>query len=216
MPSSRPPRVFHISRTSASKRVTGDIRARIKKSFAGKSVGSETYHKFTLVLGHAASGKSAWAEAAAAANNLKLIYIATSRLWDDEMAAKARDHAARRGPDWAVVEEPVDLAGACAARAEGEIVLIDCATMWLTNLVMDEVDWAPATDAWIAAMAASPARFVVVSNDVGGGVTPDNALARRFQRAQGALNQRLAVAADRVVLVTAGLAQILKDGFGDD
>lgn len=145
-----------------------------------------------------------------ASSNLRLTYVATARLGDAEMAAKARDHAARRGSEWALVEEPVDLARACAACAEGEAVLIDCATMWLTNLLMDEVDWAPFARAWIAAMAASSARFVVVSNDVGGGVTPDNALARRFQRAQGALNQQLAAAADRVVLVTAGLSQVLK------
>jgi adenosylcobinamide kinase/adenosylcobinamide-phosphate guanylyltransferase len=83
--------------------------------------------------------------------------------------------------------------------------------MWLTDLVLSGRDWRPPAEAWIAAMTAhEAARFTVVSNDVGGGVTPENALARRFQRDQGALNQRLAEAADRVVLVTAGLAQVLK------
>ncbi|MEM7491302.1 MAG: bifunctional adenosylcobinamide kinase/adenosylcobinamide-phosphate guanylyltransferase [Pseudomonadota bacterium] len=161
-------------------------------------------------MGHAASGKSAWAEAAVTASGLGRVYVATARLWDEEMAEKARAHADRRGTGWTLVETPVDLAATCAARTAGEAVLIDCATMWLTNLVMDDVPWeTPAAD-WIAAMVASEARFVIVSNDVGGGVTPDNALARRFQRAQGALNQRLAAVADRVVLVTAGLHQVLK------
>jgi adenosylcobinamide kinase/adenosylcobinamide-phosphate guanylyltransferase len=164
----------------------------------------------TLVLGHAASGKSAWAEAEALRLHEDVTYVATARLWDEEMRAKARAHAARRGADWTLVEEDRDLAGICAACAAGQAVLVDCATMWLTNLMMDDRDWeAPAED-WLHAMSASPARFVVVSNDVGGGVTPNNALARRFQLAQGALNQRLAAAADRVVLVTAGLAQALK------
>jgi adenosylcobinamide kinase/adenosylcobinamide-phosphate guanylyltransferase len=164
----------------------------------------------TLALGHAASGKSAWAEAETALGGGDLVYLATARVWDDEIARKVDAHARRRGSRWAVLEEETDLPTACAARAEGEAVLIDCATMWLTNLTMDGRPWEEAAEAWIAAMGASPARFVVVSNDVGGGVVPDNALARRFQRDQGLLNQRLATAADQVVLVTAGLAQRLK------
>ncbi|MDB2407757.1 bifunctional adenosylcobinamide kinase/adenosylcobinamide-phosphate guanylyltransferase [Jannaschia sp.] len=161
----------------------------------------------TLVLGHAASGKSAWAEGQVLAQGAAT-YVATAALWDEEMQEKARAHAARRGPDWTLIDGPEDLAATC--RALKGPVLIDCATMWLTGLVLADRDWvAPATD-WIAAMQASQATFHVVSNDVGGGVTPDNALARRFQRAQGALNQQLATAADRVILVTAGLPMILK------
>lgn len=138
------------------------------------------------------------------------VYVATSRILDRDMAQKIADHAARRGPDWTLIEEPIDLPSVCASRMVGETVLIDCATMWLTNLMMDDLPWEDRADAWIAAMGAAPARFVVVSNDVGGGVTPDNAMARRFQRMQGALNQRLAAALDAVTLVTAGLPQHLK------
>lgn len=164
----------------------------------------------TLVLGHAASGKSLWAETYLRNLSEKKIYVATAQLWDDDMRAKARDHAARRGSDWQLIEQPDDLAAICAGAGADQTLLIDCATMWLTGLMMAEADWqGPATD-WIAAMATGPAHYIVVSNDVGGGVTPDNALARRFQRAQGALNQQLAAAADRVVLVTAGLPQLLK------
>ena len=166
--------------------------------------------RITLVLGHAASGKSLWAERETLSRGERAVYVATAALWDEEMRAKARDHAARRGPEWRLVETPDDLALACAGAAEGEAWLVDCATMWLTGLMMAEADWDGPAAAWIAAMTASPARFVIVSNDVGGGITPDSALGRAFQKAQGALNQRLAAAADRVVLVTAGLPQVLK------
>jgi adenosylcobinamide kinase/adenosylcobinamide-phosphate guanylyltransferase len=164
--------------------------------------------QITLVLGHAASGKSAYAEAATLAETGHAAYVATAALRDEEMRAKARAHAARRGPAWTLVEQPQDLAATCAGLTGP--VLIDCATLWLTPLVIEDRDWHAAAAAWIAAMRAAEATFHVVSNDVGGGVTPENALARRFQRAQGALNRMLAAEADRVVLVTAGLPQVLK------
>ena len=163
-----------------------------------------------LVLGHAASGKSLWAEGETLRQAGDHVYVATARALDDEMRAKVDRHAARRGPDWTLVEAPTDIAAPCAAARAEQVVLVDCATMWLANLTMDGAGWQDPAEDWIAAMAAAPARFVVVSNDVGGGVTPDNALARAFQRAQGALNQRLAQAMDAVVLVTAGLPQRLK------
>ena len=169
---------------------------------------SGTLENLALVLGHAASGKSDHAEALVRATGLPRAYVATARALDAEMAAKVAAHAVARGPGWRLVEAPTDLAAACA-DATGA-VLVDCATMWLTNLAMDGVDWRAPAEAWLAAMAAAPARFVVVSNDVGGGVTPANAMARAFQRDQGALNRRLAAAAARVELVTAGLPQRLK------
>lgn len=164
----------------------------------------------TLVLGHAASGKSAWAEREVLRMAGTALYIATAVAGDAEMRAKIALHATRRGAEWSLVEAPLDLARACASVEEGAAVLVDCATLWLTNLTMEGRDWQPAAAAWIAAMAASGARFTVVSNDVGGGITPDNAMARAFRRDQGALNQRLAAAAERVVLVTAGLPLELK------
>ena len=164
----------------------------------------------TLVLGHAASGKSGWAEREVLRAGRTATYIATATAHDPEIKEKIALHAARRGGEWSLIEEPFDLARVCAAMPPGRRVLIDCATLWLTNLSMESRDWRPAAEAWIAAMAGSGAAFCVVSNDVGGGVTPANAMARAFQRAQGALNQRLAAAAERVVLVTAGLPQVLK------
>lgn len=167
-----------------------------------------------LVIGHAASGKSAWAEAEVlrAVTNARPIYVATARGDDIEMRAKISAHAARRGAEWSLIEAPEDLAATCAARAAEEVVLIDCATMWLANLTMGGDGWQVPAEAWIAAMAASPARFVVVTNDVGGGIVPANAMARAFQHAQGALNQRLAAAIAGVVTVTAGLPLWLKGG----
>lgn len=166
-----------------------------------------------LVIGHAASGKSAWAEAEArrlAGPTRALVYVATAEALDAEMGRKVAVHAARRGAGWTLVETPSDLAAACAGRVAGEVVLVDCATMWLTGHAMAERDWREPAEAWIEAMAASQARFVVVTNDVGGGVVPGNAMARAFQRDQGLLNQRLAAALPRVVSVTAGLAARLK------
>jgi adenosylcobinamide kinase/adenosylcobinamide-phosphate guanylyltransferase len=163
-----------------------------------------------VILGHAGSGKSRVAEAEVLGRGGRPVYVATAQAWDDEMRAKVAEHAARRGPEWRLVERPADLAAACAGAAAGEEWLIDCATMWLTERVLADAPWEAEAEAWIAAMRGAAGRFVVVSNDVGGGVTPDNALARRFQRAQGALNRRLAAAAGRVALVTAGLSQVLK------
>ena len=165
----------------------------------------------TVVLGHAASGKSAWAERMVEARpgGRSMTYVATARILDAEMAAKVERHTARRR-GWDTLEAQTDLAAAC--RGRDGTVLIDCATMWLTNLAMDGTPWEDPLAAWIAAMRTAPARFWVVSNDVGGGVTPDNAMARAFQRMQGEANQRLAAAADHVVLVTAGLPQWLKGG----
>lgn len=168
----------------------------------------------TFVIGHAASGKSAWAENEvlhmASAGSGRAIYVATAEALDAEMKAKVARHAARRGSGWTLVETPFDLAATCAERRAGEVVLIDCATMWLTRLVMARRDWRRPAQDWITAMTASPACYVVVTNDVGGGVVPDNAVARAFQRDQGLLNQQLAAAMARVVLVTAGLPMRLK------
>lgn len=151
-----------------------------------------------------------WAEEEIANSGTAKRYVATARILDSEMRRKVDLHAARRGPEWSLIEAPDDLATACAAFGPGDSVLIDCATMWLTNRLMDGDDWQVPAQAWFSAMQASPARFIIVSNDVGGGVTPDNAMARQFQRMQGAFNRRLAALSEGVVLVTAGLPQRLK------
>lgn len=164
----------------------------------------------TLVLGGAASGKSAHAEALVTATGRPRVYIATAEAWDAEMAAKIARHRASRGPAWRTLEAPRDLPAALATVTPDEAVLIDCATLWLTNLMLADADLPAAETALLAALAACPAPVVIVSNEVGQGIVPDTALGRRFRNAQGALNQRLAARADTVVAVMAGLPLSLK------
>ncbi|GAC1347457.1 MAG: bifunctional adenosylcobinamide kinase/adenosylcobinamide-phosphate guanylyltransferase [Acetobacteraceae bacterium] len=156
----------------------------------------------TLVLGGARSGKSRHAEALLTALPAPWIYVATAQAFDDEMRERVALHRASRGPGWRTVEEPLDVAGALSA---GEPALVDCLTLWLTNLMLGEHDIAAALDAVEAALAARSAPTVLVANEVGLGIVPDNALARRFRDEAGRLNQRMAARADAVVLTVAGL-----------
>ncbi|MBI1417738.1 MAG: bifunctional adenosylcobinamide kinase/adenosylcobinamide-phosphate guanylyltransferase [Limimaricola sp.] len=167
--------------------------------------------KLTVVTGGAASGKSAHAEGLALASvRTPRIYIATAQAWDDEMKAKVATHRDRRGSDWVTIEAPYDLPGALEGLAAEAVVLIDCATLWLTNHLLAEADLDAEAERLLAALAACPAPVIVVTNEVGQGIVPDNALARRFRNAQGRLNQRLAAAADTVVAVISGLPLVLK------
>ncbi|SMX39069.1 bifunctional adenosylcobinamide kinase/adenosylcobinamide-phosphate guanylyltransferase [Octadecabacter ascidiaceicola] len=166
--------------------------------------------QFTLVLGGAASGKSSFAEALCFQSTRSRVYIATAQAFDDEMRAKVSAHKAQRGSEWLTIEAPLEIADAISERAEGEVVLLDCATLWLSNVLLAEQDASEATVVLLAAIAACPAQVIVVSNEVGHGIVPDNALARQFRNAQGRLNQSLAARADLVVNVIAGLPQILK------
>lgn len=163
----------------------------------------------TLVLGGARSGKSRFAESLVMRRPAPWIYVATAEAGDAEMAERIAAHQARRGAGWTTVDAPRDLAGALAAHA-GAPVLVDCLTLWLANLMLAEAD----VDAEIArlelALAQAACAVVMVANEVGSGVVPDNALARRFRDRQGSLNQRLAAQMDRVVLMTAGLPLFLK------
>lgn len=166
--------------------------------------------KLTLVLGGAASGKSARAEALIVASGLSRVYVATAQPFDDEMADKILRHQETRGPDWRTVEEPLDLAAALEGVREGEAVLLDCVTLWLSNHLLEESDLEAETEKLLAALAACPAPVVVVSNEAGMGVVPDTSLGRRFRNAQGRLNQMLAARADLVIAVMAGLPMVLK------
>jgi adenosylcobinamide kinase/adenosylcobinamide-phosphate guanylyltransferase len=166
--------------------------------------------KLTLVLGGAASGKSTWAEGLVTGAGLDRVYIATAQAFDDEMRAKIDAHRIQRGPDWRTIEAPLDLGAALAGVSSGEVVLLDCATLWLSNHLLADNDLTAEGAGLMAALHACPAPVVVVSNEVGQSVVPDNALARRFQGAQGRLNQRLAAEAELVVQVIAGLPQVLK------
>jgi adenosylcobinamide kinase/adenosylcobinamide-phosphate guanylyltransferase len=166
--------------------------------------------RLTLVVGGARSGKSAFAERLITATRRPRRYIATAQAWDDEMRTRIAQHQRDRGGDWLTVEAPLDLAAALAAARPAEVVLIDCATLWLTNHLLADHDLPARTEALIAALAACQAPVIIVSNEVGWGIVPDNALARRFRDEQGRLNQRLAATSDLVVTVIAGLPLVLK------
>jgi len=167
----------------------------------------------TLVLGGARSGKSRYAEGLITALpppwNPPWVYVATAEPGDDEMRARIAVHRARRGSQWQTVEAPHDIAAAIAL-AQSKPALIDCLTLWLSNLMLAGND----VDAEIArlerALAAAVAPVVLVANEVGSGIVPDNALGRTFRDLQGTLNQRIAARADRVVFMVAGLPLAVK------
>jgi adenosylcobinamide kinase / adenosylcobinamide-phosphate guanylyltransferase len=166
--------------------------------------------RLSLVLGGARSGKSRYAEGLIAATGGG-VYLATAQAMDDEMRARISEHRARRASAWTTMEEPIDLAGALARADAARPVLIDCLTLWLSNLMLAGRDCDADSEALVAALNARAAPVVAVSNEVGLGIVPDNALARAFRDAQGTLNQRIAMLADRVVLMTAGLPLVLKE-----
>jgi adenosylcobinamide kinase/adenosylcobinamide-phosphate guanylyltransferase len=164
----------------------------------------------TLVLGGARSGKSRYAEQAVMALPAPWIYIATAEPFDDEMNARIFEHRGRRGGQWHTVDAPLDLAGAIGGAPPAATILIDCLTLWLNNLMFKGRDTDAETYRLEAALAAHQAPAVLVSNEVGSGIVPDNAQARRFRDLQGKLNQRIAARADRVVLLVAGLPMAVK------
>jgi adenosylcobinamide kinase/adenosylcobinamide-phosphate guanylyltransferase len=165
----------------------------------------------SLILGGASSGKSAYAEGLCAASGRPRAYLATAEARDAEMAARIARHRAARGGGWRNVEAPRDAAGALRGARPEEVVLLDCATLWLSNVMLDGgADLGAEVEGLLAALAACRAPCVVVSNEVGLGIVPDTALGRRFRDAQGALNQRIAARAGLVVLVAAGLPLVLK------
>ena len=164
----------------------------------------------SLVLGGAASGKSAFAEALVDRHGANRLYIATAQAWDDEMRTKISLHLARRGPGWRTVEAPLNLIPALNAATGQNVVLLDCATLWLTNHMLAGSDVAAQTAQLLAALQHCNAPVVVVSNEVGMGIVPETALGRRFRDAQGTLNQQIAAQAGLVAMVIAGLPLVLK------
>ena len=165
----------------------------------------------SFVLGGAASGKSAWAEGLALSTGLAPVYLATAQAFDAEMTEKIARHRESRGSGWRTVECPVALSEALTAEIRaGDVGVVDCLTLWLTNLLLGDMDMDAAVLTLIAALDRLEAPVVIVSNEVGQGIVPADALSRRFRNLQGGLNQRIAARADLVVFVTAGLPQVLK------
>jgi adenosylcobinamide kinase / adenosylcobinamide-phosphate guanylyltransferase len=165
--------------------------------------------KITLVLGGARSGKSRYAESVISALPPPWLYVATAEAGDNEMAERIAGHRARRGANWHVVETPHSVS-AVLQKSGGMPVLVDCLTLWLSNLVLADIDIDAETAHLEKALAAAVAPVVLVANEVGSGIVPDHPLGRRFRDLQGILNQRVAARADRVVLVVAGLPLALK------
>jgi adenosylcobinamide kinase / adenosylcobinamide-phosphate guanylyltransferase len=159
-----------------------------------------------LVLGGARSGKSRYAQARAEALRLEQVYVATGQAFDDEMRDRIARHRADRGWDWETVEAPLAIAQVIAERSTtGAVLLIDCLTLWTTNLILGDHDVSSATAGLIASLTAAPGPIILVANEVGYGIVPDNALARKFRDEAGIINQRVALAAGEVKLIVAGL-----------
>lgn len=167
----------------------------------------------TLVLGGAASGKSRFAQHLAESHGGSLLYVATAQAGDDEMAERIARHQKARGERWRTLEAPLDLTVVVPAASGHGAVLVDCVTLWVTNLLLatdnPERVWAE-IDGFIDVLAGLPAPIILVSNEVGQGIVPEHALGRVFRDLAGQVNQRLAARADRVWLVTAGLPLQLK------
>jgi adenosylcobinamide kinase/adenosylcobinamide-phosphate guanylyltransferase len=165
----------------------------------------------TLVLGGARSGKSRFAEVLAERHPRGFSYLATAVAGDAEMAARIRAHQERRGPEWRTVEATLDVASALIGEtATGQAVVVDCLTLWLGNLLEADRDPENEIDALVNAFGEFGGPVVFVSNEVGLGIVPDNALARAFRDHAGRLHQRLATIADQVFFVAAGLPFRLK------
>lgn len=166
--------------------------------------------KLSLILGGAASGKSAYAEGLFKAHSGPRVYLATAQSFDSEMENKIERHKKMRGDGWKTIERPLEIAPVFQNAERGEAILLDCATLWLSNLLLSEAAIENAIDALISSLSTSTVPVVIVSNEVGSGIVPSHALSRAFREEQGRLNQQLAAISDYVALVVAGLPIVLK------
>ncbi|MEM6909025.1 MAG: bifunctional adenosylcobinamide kinase/adenosylcobinamide-phosphate guanylyltransferase [Pseudomonadota bacterium] len=165
--------------------------------------------RVSLFLGGARSGKSHLALAFAEALPGPHIFLATAQAFDDEMSERIDTHRQERDDRWRTIEAPLELASA-VKQAGSSSVLIDCCTLWLSNVMLAERDVGNEVEKLLLALKSSSARIVLVSNEVGSGIVPDNKLGRDFRDEQGRLNQKLAGIADKVELVVAGLPLRIK------
>ena len=170
--------------------------------------------KTSFVLGGARSGKSLHAEALAKTQHTasgQLVYLATAQIFDEEMQARIDLHKQRRGPEWVLAEAPVDLVDTLRRFEHPDnVILIDCLSVWMTNLIIGEHDIAAHRDSLIAHLAISISSLIFVASETGLGIVPENALSRQFRDESGRLNQMVARASDDVFFVTAGIAQKIK------
>lgn len=165
----------------------------------------------SLILGGARSGKSQYAEQLAAPYSQK-IYLATAQNGDLEFDKRIKIHQNRRANEWQTIESPLDLVTTISlTKPTDSILLIDCMTLWLTNLMFAEKDITQETQKLCLALSQSNGHIIMVSNEVGLSIVPENALARKFRDEQGLLNQTLAKVAQKVIFIAAGLPLILKN-----
>lgn len=165
----------------------------------------------TLILGGARSGKSRYGEELILSSGLNPIYLATGRALDQEMEDRIHVHQERRGKEWETVEEPLALPDALKETAHpGRAILVDCLTMWVTNLMMAGADVQKESDALVAVLPKLETPVVFVSDEVGLGIIPDNKLAREFRDLAGLVNQKLAAHCDEAIFIAAGLPMVLK------
>lgn len=168
-------------------------------------------NQVTLVLGGARSGKSAFAEDLIKQSGLSPVYIATSQIYDDEMQLRVDAHRARRGDEWTTVHAPDRLEKAIEDHsASGNGVLVDCLTLWVTNLMMSQAPIDARCDGLLKTLSSVKNPVVLVSNEVGLGIVPDNKMARDFRDHAGQLHQRIAAVSKQVYFVAAGLPLTLK------
>ena len=171
------------------------------------------HNKMTLVLGGARSGKSSWALRHAEETYASYLFLATAEIRDDEMAERVRLHRAARGPAWKLVEEPIHIADVlCSNAGRVEAVLIDCMTIWLSNILLTKGREAvPAyQEGLLKALARRGVSVIAVANEVGTGIVPEHRLGREFRDLAGIFNQKLAAQADRVILTVAGIPVQIK------
>lgn len=167
---------------------------------------TQPFDRSLLILGGARSGKSRHAQAVGEAIGGRLTFIATAQPFDAEMEARIARHRTDRDDCWTTIEEPLDLAGAItAADAPGGLVLVDCLTLWTSNLLLGDHDADAAVGALLAAIDTISGRLILVANETGLGIVPDNPLARRFRDLAGTINQRVAARVGAVDFVLAGL-----------
>ena len=165
----------------------------------------------SFILGGARSGKSRRALALAEAAGQNRIFIATAEASDDEMAERITLHQSERGLGWSTIEAPLDVAAALRdAGGSGDVVLVDCLTLWLSNLIHHDKDVDTETARLCETISTMPVPVILVSNEVGLGLVPETPLGRTFRDAQGRLNQTVAQICDRVEFITAGLPITLK------
>ncbi|MBC8418677.1 MAG: bifunctional adenosylcobinamide kinase/adenosylcobinamide-phosphate guanylyltransferase [Proteobacteria bacterium] len=174
-----------------------------------KSKGNE----FILVLGGAKSGKSSWALRYAEEHHKSCLFLATAEVKDKEMAERVRLHKESRGPHWKLIEEPLNIAEALQTGcAQADAVLIDCVTIWLSNILLKKgrEKIIPYQDRLLEALSRRQQAVIVVSNEVGAGIVPEHPLGREFRDLAGMLNQKLAAMADKVVMTVAGIPVRIK------